>query len=102
MKCKTCEHQDKCTYLVGVNMSFGKVSLIFQVCWSFFEGDLQQYTYKLADAVHYFSKSIKLKQSKFYKHICTVIIISRKTFEKVPQTFKKTELSCEKLHWNFF
>lgn len=96
MKCRTCEHQDKCAYLVGVNMSFRKVSLIFQVCLSFFEGDLQQCTYKLVDAVHYFSNSIKLKQSKFYKHIFTVIIISRKTFEKVPQTFTKTELSREK------
>lgn len=51
---------------------------------------------------HYFLKLIKLKQSKFYKHICTVTIISRKTFKKVPQTFKKTERSCEKIALKLF
>jgi len=76
---------------------FAKANLIFQVHLSFFEGYLPQRSYKLVDTVQFplFSK-IKLEQSKFYKHIYTVIIISRKTFEKVCQIFKKTELS-----WNF-
>lgn len=38
----------------------------------------------------------ELKQNKFYKCICKVTMISRKTFEKVSQTTKKSELPYKK------
>lgn len=95
MKWRTHAHQDKCFYLVGATMCFVKVIPIFPLWWSFLKG---LYNNVLINYLVQFPLLFKteLKQNKFYKHICKVTMISRKTFEKVSQTTKKSELPYKK------